>query len=674
MRVLRTSVALGLLGIPAALAVSTHQEPGGQPPPVTQPSKVVQRTPVAKAGDSRRPDVVSGVVLKADGSGLNGAIVELLGEGQVLRATTTDVAGLFAFEQVPPGVYEVRASSSGFTAVIMRVAVGNLPGAPLRLVVGVRSEESDQAQSVFGMVGRSASPAATPGSTPHAASMSANGQLPLEARQLHRSLEQMRSHPDFNTASYDRIDDNRFHRVQDEPLSTFSTDVDTASYSNVRRYLNAGQLPPPDAVRVEELVNYFRFPYRDPAGGAPLGVTTEVAACPWNARHKLALVGLQARDHDERRTPARNLVFLLDVSGSMSPSGRLPLVKTAMRMLVDTLTARDRVAIVVYAGASGLALPPTPGDRKADIHRALDRLGAGGSTNGAEGIELAYDTAAGTFAKDGVNRVILATDGDFNVGVTSQGELVRLIERQRERGIFLSVLGVGDDNLKDATMEQLADRGNGNYSYLDSLDEAQRVLIAEAASTLVTVAKDVKLQVEFNPRVVAAYRLVGYENRLLAREDFNDDRKDAGDIGAGRAVTALYELIPVGEPVDGAPVDPLKYQEPRAPVRTGSRELMTVKLRYKAPAANVSEVLAIPVEEQTGQPSASLGFAAAVAQFGMLLRDSEFKGTATWSAVQALARQHRGEDADGYRAEFVRLVDLAAALQVQQQTTRESRR
>ena len=259
----------------------------------------MQRTPVAKAGDSRRPDVVSGAVLKADGSGLNGAIVELLGEGQVLRATTTDVAGVFAFERVPPGVYEVRASSRGFTPVIMRVAVGNnLPGAPLRLVVGVRWEESDQAQSVFGMVRRSAAPAATPGNTPHAPSMPANGQLPLEARQLHRSVEQMGSHPDFNTAAYDRIDDNRFHRVQDEPLSTFSTDVDTASYLNVRRYLNAGQLPPPDAVRVEELVNYFRFPYRDPAGGAPLGVTTEVAACPWNARHKLALVGLQARDDD----------------------------------------------------------------------------------------------------------------------------------------------------------------------------------------------------------------------------------------------------------------------------------------------------------------------------------------------------------------------------------------
>jgi Ca-activated chloride channel family protein len=309
-------------------------------------------------------------------------------------------------------------------------------------------------------------------------------------------------------------------------------------------------------------VNYLRFPYVDASGDAPIGVTTEIGTCPWNPRHKLALIGLQARHDDATRTPARNLVFLLDVSGSMAPIGRLPLVKTAMRMLVDTLTARDRVAIVVYAGASGLVLPPTPGDRKLDIHRALDRLEAGGSTNGAEGIQLAYDTAAGSFAKEGVNRVILATDGDFNVGVTSQGELIRLIERQRERGIFLSVLGVGDDHLKDSTMEKLADRGNGNHSYLDSLDEARRVLIAEAASTLVTVAKDVKLQVEFNPGRVAGYRLLGYENRLLAREDFNDDRKDAGDIGAGRTVTGLYELIPAGEPVDGPPVDPLKYQEP----------------------------------------------------------------------------------------------------------------
>ncbi len=673
MRVLRMSVAFGLLGIPAALAVSTHQDPVVHRPPVAQPTKVVEGPPVVKAGDFHRTDVVSGIVVKVDGSGLEGAKVELLGNGQVLRATMTDATGLFAFEQVPTGVYEVRASSNRLAPVIMRVAVGSLPGVPLRMAMGVPGEETDEGQSAFRSMRLRAAPAASPGSTPRADAVAGNAQLPMEAKQVHPSLQQMLSAPDFNTASYSHIDDNRFHRVEDEPLSTFSTDVDTASYSNVRRYLNHGHLPPADAVRVEELVNYFRFPYPDPGGHAPLGVTTEVAACPWNPRHKLALVGLQARHDDATSTPARNLVFLLDVSGSMSPSERLPLVKTAMRMLVDTLTARDRVAIVVYAGASGLALPPTPGDRKADIHSALDRLDAGGSTNGAEGINLAYDTAASAFAKEGVNRVILATDGDFNVGVTSQGELVRLIERQRERGIFLSVLGVGDNNLKDSTMEQLADRGNGNYAYLDSLDEARRVLIAEAASTLVTVAKDVKLQVEFNPRVVAAYRLVGYENRLLEREDFNDDRKDAGDIGAGRAVTALYELIPVGEPVNGTTVDPLKYQAPRGKVATDSRELMTVKLRYKTPAAKVSEVMAIPVEDGTRQPTSSLGFAAAVAQFGMLLRDSEFKGTATWSSVQGLARQHRGDDADGYRAEFVRLVDLAAALQ-QQQTTQETRR
>jgi Ca-activated chloride channel homolog len=358
-------------------------------------------------------------------------------------------------------------------------------------------------------------------------------------------------------------------------------------------------------------------------------------------------------------------VFLLDVSGSMAPPDRLPLVQAAMRLLVDTLTPRDRVAIVVYAGASGLVLPSTSGDRKADIHRALDALQAGGSTNGGAGIQLAYDTAAEAFIDGGINRVILATDGDFNVGVTSQGELVRLIERQRERGIFLSVLGVGDDNLNDSTMEKLAGRGNGNYAYLDTLDEARRVLVAEASSTLVTVAKDVKVQVEFNPRHVAAYRLVGYENRVLAREDFNDDRKDAGDMGAGHTVTALYEIVPAGEPVPGAPpVDPLRYQDaPKANAASSSDELMTVKLRYKAPDGNDSRLLTHAVRNRAGEPSATIGFAAAVAQFGMLLRGSEFKGTATWTAVQEQARRSRGDDPDGYRAEFIRLVDLAAALQ-----------
>jgi Ca-activated chloride channel homolog len=358
-----------------------------------------------------------------------------------------------------------------------------------------------------------------------------------------------------------------------------------------------------------------------------------------------------------------------------------------MRMLVNILTPNDRVAIVVYAGASGLVLPSTRGDRKEAIHRAIAELEAGGSTNGAAGIQLAYDTAAAAYVRNGINRVILATDGDFNVGVTSQGELIRLIERQRERGIFLSVLGVGRDNLKDSTMEKLADRGNGNYSYLDSLHEARRVLVAEAGSTLVAVAKDVKIQIEFNPRTVGAYRLVGYENRALQNEDFNDDRKDAGELGAGHTVTALYELIPPGEPLPNAGVDPLKYQEtPRPSPDSHAGELMTVKVRYKEPDGDNSRLTSVTLRADVRRPglaslecqdsrtrhedcaatmSPSLGFAAAVAQFGMLLRDSEFRGEATWESARRLARQYRGEDPDGYRAEFVRLVDLAAALVAQ---------
>jgi Ca-activated chloride channel family protein len=411
-----------------------------------------------------------------------------------------------------------------------------------------------------------------------------------------------------------------------------------------------------------------------------------MAACPWNPRHTLALIGLQARRH-EQETPARNLVFLLDVSGSMMPANKLPLVKTGMRMLVDTLTAKDRVAIVVYAGASGLVLPSTPGNRKAEIHGAIEELRAGGSTNGGAGIQLAYDTAAAAFVKGGVNRVILATDGDFNVGITDQDALVRLIERKRERGIFLSVLGVGTGNIQDSTMEQLADKGNGNYAYLDSLQEARRVLIEEAGATLVTVAKDVKIQVEFNPRRVGAYRLVGYENRVLNAEDFNDDRKDAGEIGAGHTVTALYELVPSGEPVKGPPLDPLIYQPLQADLpaeagshttralpwlppsggRQGSRsnELMTVKIRYKQPDGDRSERFDVPVRDRKGELTPNIGFAAAVAQFGMLLRQSEFKGQASWSSAQALARKFRGDDPGGYRAEFVRLLDLAAALEAQ---------
>jgi Ca-activated chloride channel family protein len=479
----------------------------------------------------------------------------------------------------------------------------------------------------------------------------------------------------FNTEAYDKIDEHRFRRVADDPLSTFSIDVDTASYSNVRRFLNAGTLPPADAVRVEELINYFRYSYGNAEKDVPFAVTTEVAACPWNPKHRLALVGLQARRLEPGRTPPRNLVFLLDVSGSMAEPDKLPLVKTAMRMLVDTLNAEDRVAIVVYAGASGVALPSTPGSRKADMQRAIAELQPGGSTNGAAGIQLAYDIAGRNFIKGGINRVILATDGDFNVGVTSQGELIRLIEEKREKGVFLSVLGVGTGNVKDSTMEKLADKGNGNYAYLDSLHEARRVLIAEAGATLVTVAKDVKIQVEFNPRAVGAYKLIGYENRMLAHQDFNDDKKDAGEIGAGHTVTALYEIVPPGEPIEGGPIDPLKYQEQVRPnAASKSDELMTVKLRYKQPDGDTSRLISVAVRDRTGDLTPNLGFASAVAEFGMLLRKSEFRGQASWSSAQELARRFRGDDPDGYRAEFIRLIDLAAALDAQNMTSPQSRR
>jgi Ca-activated chloride channel family protein len=445
----------------------------------------------------------------------------------------------------------------------------------------------------------------------------------------------------MNTEAYHHIVDNAFQAVADTPLSTFSIDVDTASYANVRRFLRERQLPPPDAVRIEELVNYFHFDYPAPEDGTPFAVTSHVAACPWSRNHRLVLLGLQARRLPDGQIPPRNLVFLLDVSGSMNEPNKLPLVKAAMGLLVDQLSEQDRISIVVYAGASGLVLPPTSGDRKGEIRAAIDALEAGGSTAGGAGIQLAYTTAREAFIEGGVNRVVLATDGDFNVGITSEGDLARLIEQKRKTGVSLSVLGFGMGNLKDSMMEMLADKGNGNYAYVDTLAEARKVLVTEAASTLVTVAKDVKLQVEFNPAAVAAYRLIGYENRVLADADFSDDAKDAGDIGAGHSVTALYEVVPAAAATD---------------------ELMTVKLRYKEPDGETSRLLAVAVKDGSETDSADVRFAAAVAAFGMLLRDSEHKGTASFADVLELAHQGQGADPGGYRAEFIQLVESARAL------------
>jgi Ca-activated chloride channel family protein len=471
----------------------------------------------------------------------------------------------------------------------------------------------------------------------------------------------------YNTTSFDKIDENPFLRAADTPLSTFSVDVDTASYSFVRRMLSTGVLPQKDAVRIEELLNYFHYDYPNPTGDAPFSVTTEVGPCPWNATHLLAHVGLQARRLERRDTPPRNLVFLLDVSGSMEPPDKLPLVKAAMQMLTTRLTNRDTVGIVVYASSSGVVLRPTSGDQKERILDAIAHLQAGGSTNGADGLETAYHMAREHFDREGINRVILASDGDFNTGMSSRGDLMRLIEAERTSGIALSVLGVGTDNLKDGMLEQLADRGNGNYAYLDSLEEAHKVLAREASATLITVAKDVKIQVEFNPAQVAAYRLIGYENRALRAEDFKDDAKDAGEMGAGHSVTALYEIVPAGAKLDVPVPDDLRYQQPRPLASTAAKsgELLWVKLRYKHPNAQTSTPLDVVVQAPRRADlhmTPNLGFSAAVAAFGMLLRDSAHKGDASWRLAAELAARYRGEDPDGSRAQFAHLVEMAEAL------------
>ena len=471
---------------------------------------------------------------------------------------------------------------------------------------------------------------------------------------------------EFNTEAYDRIYENPFLLVRQAPRSTFSIDVDTASYANVRRFLSGGVLPPKDAVRIEEMVNYFPYDYQPPDDETPFAARIEVAACPWNSGHRLARIGLKGREVAAEQRPAANLVFLLDVSGSMRDANKLPLLKSAMRMLVGQLSGRDRVAIAVYAGGSGLVLPSTSCEEKAAILAALDQLEAGGSTNGGEGIRLAYAVAQENFAREGINRVILCTDGDFNVGTTNQGDLTRLIEEKAASGVFLTVLGFGMGNYKDSTLEKLADKGNGNYGYVDTIHEARKLLVEQLAGTLVTIAKDVKIQVEFNPAQIGAYRLIGYENRMLRDEDFRDDTKDAGEIGAGHTVTALYELAPAGEEMNLPAVDPLKYQDAAEPSPAArSDEILTLKLRYKEPDGDASQELVFPVTDP-GTPladaTADFRFAASVAAFGMLLRDSPHKGEATYDLVLDLADAAKGTDPFGYRGEYLQLVRTAQAL------------
>jgi Ca-activated chloride channel family protein len=475
-----------------------------------------------------------------------------------------------------------------------------------------------------------------------------------------------------NTEGYSAIDENGFKDVLHNPLSTFSIDVDRASYSNVRRFLNMGQLPPIDAVRIEEMINYFSYDYPEPSGKHPFSVYTEISACPWNSAHQLLHVGLKGKSIDKSELPPSNLVFLIDVSGSMSAANKLPLLKQAFRMLVNELRPEDRVAMVVYAGAAGLVLESTPGSKKSEILAALDKLQSGGSTAGGAGLKLAYKVAQENFVEEGNNRIILATDGDFNVGASSNAEMERLIEEKREHGVFMTVLGFGMGNYKDDKMEIIADKGNGNYAYIDNIQEAKKVFITEFGGTLFTIAKDVKFQMEFNPARVKGYRLVGYENRLLNDEDFNDDKKDAGEMGAGHTVTALYEIIPAGSDEPLKSIDPLKYQSNRGEehsvesVKADPRaELMTVKLRYKQPDANTSTKVEIPVKGRVldlDETSDNFRFSAAIAEFGLILRNSQYKEDASMEDVIAMAKDARGEDEEGYRAEFLKLVKLADSL------------
>ncbi|WP_338793985.1 von Willebrand factor type A domain-containing protein [Bernardetia sp. MNP-M8] len=470
-----------------------------------------------------------------------------------------------------------------------------------------------------------------------------------------------------NTEEYQKQIENKFIQSLKEPLSTFSIDVDNASYSNARRFIQSGQLPNADAVRIEEFINYFNYDYQKPTGKHPFSVSTEISTAPWNEKHKLVHVGIQGKDLDYDNLAPSNLVFLIDASGSMEAQNKLPLLRSSLKLLLTQLSKNDRIAIVAYAGAAGLVLESTPATETDKIMNALEAVSAGGSTAGGAGIQLAYSLAKDNLIKEGNNRVILCTDGDFNVGVNSPKELVTMIESKRNDGIYLTVCGFGMGNYKDHQMEDLSNAGNGNYFYIDNIQEAKKVFVTQMRATLFTIAKDVKIQIEFNPTKVAAYRLIGYENRMLAKEDFNDDKKDAGELGAGHTVTALYEIIPVGVKSDFFPsVDDLRYQKEENKIKASytaaasSDELLNLKLRYKKPNEDTSNLIVNPLKDDNialEKTSDNFRFSAAVAEFGMILKNSEFKSNASYNQVITLAKNAKGKDTEGYRTEFLKLVE-----------------
>ena len=470
----------------------------------------------------------------------------------------------------------------------------------------------------------------------------------------------------FHTEEYDRIYESEFLDPRGNPLSTFSIDVDTASYSNVRRFITDSKLPPKDAVRIEEFINYFDYDYPPPEDKHPFSTTIELSICPWNIDHTLVHIGLQAKDIGIENLPPCNLVFLIDISGSMAKPNKLPLVKKSLRLMVEKLRKNDTVSIVVYADTASVLLPATPGDDKSTILRTVNTLYADGSTAGGEGIRLGYSTAKNNFIEGGNNRIVLATDGDFNVGISSDAELVRLIEKKRNEGVFLTILGFGMGNVKFSKLEKIAGKGNGNFMYIDNLREAKKALVSEFGGNLLTVAKDVKIRIEFNPLRVKGYRLIGYENRVLTKEDFADDTKDAGELGSGHSITALYEVMPTTFKQETRKTPPLRYQDIILSQSSQTNEIMMMRIRYKKPDGKGSVLIARPILDEPvalDEASDNFEFSAAVAEFGLLLRNSKFKGQTTYEQVLQLAKASKGEDSKGYRAEFIRLVETVELLE-----------
>ena len=600
--------------------------------------------------------LLSGTITDQNGHPLSSVSItaEESSSGRISQAIS-DQKGWFGFKGIPFGVYDMRFELQDFKpALIKGVKVIQQRWIELNAVMAsVKSVNKSQVKitSVGGVIGGVVG--------------GVIGGV-QKARVAYETVAPPAYYRGFNTEEYDRIYENQYLPALTNPLSTFSIDVDTASYANVRRFIKMNQLPPKDAVRIEEMINYFQYDYPGPDGKHPFSIFTEISSPPWNLDHRLVHIGLQGRMSETEELPPSNLVFLLDVSGSMKSPNKLPLLKSAFQLLTKQMREKDRVAIVVYAGAAGLVLPSTSGDHKQKILDAIEKLRAGGSTAGGAGIQLAYKVAMENFIKEGNNRVILATDGDFNIGMSSTSELVRMIEEKRKQGIFLTVLGFGMGNYKDGRMEQLADKGNGNCFYIDGLLEAKKVFIDDLWGNLFTIAKDVKIQIEFNPAKVRAYRLIGYENRMLKKEDFIDDKKDAGELGAGHTVTALYEIIPFGSKEEIPGTDTLKYQETKiSPKAFKSSELLTVKLRYKDPDGEKSKLIVYPLIDRSIQfanASNNFKFAAAVAQFGMLLRDSKFKGSASLDAVLEIAKEAKGLDSHSYRAEFINLVEVSKLL------------